>query len=265
MAMCAPVLDVSGEMPRGQKEKSCANRPMPGVQSSTATATVMQTSTIVSVIAGSPTTTVTTITVSQTSSASASTSRPPSTSSKAQTTTTTTPATSSSSETQTSTTATPTPTGSPTSPGAPVRPTSISTTRADYCPTGFYGCSAVHGGGCCQTGRDCQTTSCPPTASTAVVSSGGETVAVPLTDVPPSAAASACAGGWSLCPSGAGATAGCCPAGYGCGTASCFLAKGGATASVAKELTGSGVRKGVGSVGWMIPVGLGFAFGMALV
>lgn len=157
-----------------------------------------------------------------------------------------------------------------------MRPTSGSTASAatgTYCPTGFYACLAVYGGGCCQTGRDCQTTNCPSTAYTTIVS-GGVTIAVPASDV--SAAATTgttttgtCAGGWALCPTDAdaGPVAGCCPSGYSCGTASCFLATASATASVAKELPGSGaVRRG--NVGWSmatIPALLGVVFGMALI
>ncbi|ROV98560.1 hypothetical protein VSDG_04288 [Cytospora chrysosperma] len=251
------------------------------VQSAAATTTTtLQTSTVVVTVGGSPTTTVTTLTVPQPLPTSTSTSNTASTSPEAQTTTITSSTSSSKTEpsssptatTQTSTTTSSQgTTTSPTSPSAPVRPTSISTTTtsasttpADYCPTGFYACSAVYGGGCCQTGRDCQTASCPSTASTAVISAVSGTIAVPLTAVPSASTTSACAAGWSLCPSGAGATAGCCPAGYSCGTASCFLATGSATVSVAKELTGSGAVRGeVGMVGLvMIQVVFGFAFGM---
>lgn len=158
---------------------------------------------------------------------------------------------------------------------APVRPTSdggggsssATTSRpSGYCPTGFYACSAVYGGGCCQTGRDCQVTSCPSTASTTVVSDG-VTVVVPASDASAATATSegSCAGGWTLCPS-SGATAGCCPGGYSCGTASCFLATGSATASVAKELPGSGAVRGagLGMVMMMMPGLVGFALGVVL-
>ncbi|KGO77195.1 Mitochondrial substrate/solute carrier [Penicillium italicum] len=64
----------------------------------------------------------------------------------------------------------------------PARPTNLSTvtsaTRgADVCPTGFYACSAVYQGGCCRTGRDCDTTSCPTTSSTTMISDGVTIVA----------------------------------------------------------------------------------------
>lgn len=131
--------------------------------------------------------------------------------------------------------------------GAPWRPTgtassessATATTTAEEtstqegCPTGFYGCLATHGGGCCQTDRDCQTHSCPPQASTMVVSDG-KTVVVPASDVP-STATSTCASGWFLCGTDAGARAGCCPSGYNCGTASCFSMSASQTGSVQKE------------------------------
>ncbi|KAI5255195.1 hypothetical protein E4T42_01925 [Aureobasidium subglaciale] len=85
------------------------------------------------------------------------------------------------------------------------------------CPTGFYMCSAYYLGGCCQVGRNCDTTSCPTSASTAVITNSG------LTVIAPSGASSAvltgnCANGWFSCAASVGG--GCCPSGYGCG-ASC--------------------------------------------
>ncbi|KAJ5859706.1 hypothetical protein N7534_004983 [Penicillium rubens] len=64
----------------------------------------------------------------------------------------------------------------------PARPTNLSTVTSatrgdDVCPTGFYACSAVYHGGCCRTGRDCDTTSCPTISSTTVVSDGVTIVA----------------------------------------------------------------------------------------
>ncbi|KAJ5436886.1 Mitochondrial carrier protein [Penicillium cf. griseofulvum] len=64
----------------------------------------------------------------------------------------------------------------------PARPTNISTVTSatrgeDVCPTGFYACSAVYHGGCCRTGRDCDTTSCPITPSTTIISNGVTIVA----------------------------------------------------------------------------------------
>lgn len=102
------------------------------------------------------------------------------------------------------------------------------------CPTGFYGCLATHGGGCCRTDRNCQTHDCPAPDSTTVVSDGN-TVVVPATNIPDEASAT-CADGWFLCGKDAGPRAGCCPTGYDCGTASCFTSKESQTGSVQKEL-----------------------------
>ncbi|KAM7221746.1 hypothetical protein V8F06_002954 [Rhypophila decipiens] len=109
-----------------------------------------------------------------------------------------------------------------------------------FCPTGFYACVASAGGGCCQTGRDCQTNSCPPVQMTTIVNSNGITVAVavPSTGVP-AATTGTCADGWFLCGKDAGPVAGCCPSGYACGTASCTVRNSQATGTVAKELPGS--------------------------
>ncbi|KAI5274983.1 hypothetical protein E4T47_02107 [Aureobasidium subglaciale] len=76
---------------------------------------------------------------------------------------------------------------------------------------------AYYLGGCCQVGRNCDTTSCPTSASTAVITNSG------LTVIAPSGASSAvltgsCANGWFSCAASVGG--GCCPSGYGCG-ASC--------------------------------------------
>ena len=202
---------------------------------------------------GSPTTVVVTVTITQT----------PSQSTATRTTTqVVTP-----SETSTSSTTT--------GPGAPVRPTLTSSTTEDsssesssvsgFCPTGYYGCLATAGGGCCQTGRDCSTTSCPPVSSTTIISSG-VTVVVPVTDIPSSTSAT-CANGWFLCGSEAGPIAGCCPSGYNCGTASCTLVTASATATVQKELpgtSGASVGKSRMMTTLMIPA-LAFAFGFTMI
>lgn len=126
------------------------------------------------------------------------------------------------------------PTGTTSEPSTTKTTTSSEeTSTQEGCPTGFYGCLATHGGGCCQTDRDCQTHSCPPQASTTVVSDG-KTIVVPASDVP-STATSTCASGWFLCGSDVGARAGCCPSGYHCGTASCFSVSASHTGSVQKE------------------------------
>ncbi|EFE40900.1 GPI anchored protein, putative [Trichophyton verrucosum HKI 0517] len=108
-------------------------------------------------------------------------------------------------------------------PGRPTSNPSTSTASIpDLCPIGFYACSAVYGGGCCQTGRNCETTSCPVTASLTTVESNGVTVVIPVNTTPNSASATAtrrCADGWMSCPPNDGG--GCCPNGYQCGEVSC--------------------------------------------
>ncbi|KAI1402307.1 hypothetical protein F4819DRAFT_485770 [Hypoxylon fuscum] len=128
----------------------------------------------------------------------------------------------------------------------PYRPTSGTSTEAptstaSYCPTGFYACLARAGGGCCRTGRDCSTTSCPAPAMT-TIETNGATVVVPVTDAEAAAGAlpsPTCAAGWFLCGSDAGPIAGCCPSGYACGTASCTISTSTATATVQKEFPSS--------------------------
>ncbi|KAF4975263.1 hypothetical protein FZEAL_7930 [Fusarium zealandicum] len=141
-------------------------------------------------------------------------------------------------DTQTQTTIA-TATGSVTG-AAPYRPTGTSMTSSEDedtqtgCPTGFYGCLATHGGGCCRTDRDCDTHDCPAPSTTIV--SDGATIVVLATDAPPAPGPkSTCASGWFLCGDDAGPVAGCCPSGYDCGTASCYTAQASATGSVQKE------------------------------
>ncbi|RDA93689.1 hypothetical protein CP533_4873 [Ophiocordyceps camponoti-saundersi (nom. inval.)] len=126
-----------------------------------------------------------------------------------------------------------------TSPGPPWRPTgpSPTTTTTDDesstqtgCPTGFYGCLATHGGGCCRTDRDCHTLSCPATAASTLVASNGATVVVPGGGRGQQAT---CAGGWFAC--GSSSDDGCCPSGYQCGAASCVASGAGSTSSVGKQ------------------------------
>ncbi|KAI1380580.1 hypothetical protein F4677DRAFT_403953 [Hypoxylon crocopeplum] len=154
--------------------------------------------------------------------------------------------------TQTTTAGTPTDTTTPTTSNTntnsggipPYRPTSGSTitpqsssSSLTYCPTGFYPCVASAGGGCCQTGRDCITTSCPPPPAMTTIISNGATIAVPVSDAEAAGSATrTCAAGWFLCGDDAGPVAGCCPSGYSCGTASCTLSTSTATATVQKEL-----------------------------
>lgn len=133
-------------------------------------------------------------------------------------------------------TATGTATGAP-----PWRPTAITSeedTPTSYeetqtgCPTAFYGCLARHGGGCCQTDRNCDTHSCPSTPTTIITN--GVTIVVPASNVPASTT-STCAGGWFMCGKDAGPVAGCCPSGYSCGTASCYTVEASQTGRVQKE------------------------------
>ncbi|KAI0134160.1 hypothetical protein BJ170DRAFT_591147 [Xylariales sp. AK1849] len=167
----------------------------------------------------------------------------------------------------TTTTSTPTATSTTTGGQPPYRPTSgsgSSTTEApsttstgDYCPTGFYACLATAGSGCCRTGRDCVTTSCPPVSSTTITSNGA-TIVVPASDVPSTDAqpTSTCATGWFLCGTDAGPVAGCCPSGYDCGTASCTLNAATATATVQKELPSAGHRGRANMGIWGLVLGL---------
>lgn len=149
-----------------------------------------------------------------------------------------TPTTSSESSSQTETTTRTTTSSQEQSP--PMRPTTDvestvtateTITGPDMCPTGFYACSAVYQGGCCRTGRDCDTTSCPPTSSVTVVDSNGVTVAVPTGDA--ATTSNPCATGWFSCAASDGG--GCCPSGFACGRESCTASGSGtATSTVAK-------------------------------
>ncbi|KIW36980.1 uncharacterized protein PV06_10878 [Exophiala oligosperma] len=145
-------------------------------------------------------------------------------------------------------------TSSPT-PAPPVRPTTLTTTEVTTtvtpnskstaslttttssssatvtgCPTGFYACSAYYQGGCCQIGRNCDTTSCPASASTTLVSGSTLTIAAPTGSgitAPGTVLTGSCAQGWMTCSADLGG--GCCPSGYQCGITSCAaLATGGA-------------------------------------
>ncbi|SPN97427.1 uncharacterized protein DNG_00941 [Cephalotrichum gorgonifer] len=154
-----------------------------------------------------------------------------------------------------------------TGPAAPFRPTNDNggdapSPTGSFCPTGFYACLARAGGGCCQTGRDCKTTSCAPTPMTTFVRNG-VTVAVPVADVPQETGTATCAGGWFLCKEDddAGDQAGCCPSGYACGRESCTIVTPTETAEVQKLRPGedsgaaSGVRRG-GILGMLVCLGV---------
>ncbi|KAK6436519.1 hypothetical protein LTR95_007290 [Oleoguttula sp. CCFEE 5521] len=119
---------------------------------------------------------------------------------------------------------------------------STSLINNDSCPTGFYVCSAYYIGGCCRVGRDCASTSCPASESTAVVSSGVTVIAPAVatqtsttTVGGASSGASAaagtqgnCANGFYLC--GADQGGGCCASGFVCGTSSCAATASGVAA-----------------------------------
>ncbi|KUJ18183.1 uncharacterized protein LY89DRAFT_684121 [Mollisia scopiformis] len=129
---------------------------------------------------------------------------------------------------------------------APVRPTSDSSTSTQSsitgttCPTGFYACEAYYAGGCCRTGRDCQTTSCPPVSSTTIIS-GTVTVVVPVGSAATvNTPTGACATGWSTCSANVGGN--CCPSGWQCGTASCSSVGATSTAVLQKESPSLGLR-----------------------
>ncbi|OTB06959.1 hypothetical protein M426DRAFT_318327 [Hypoxylon sp. CI-4A] len=195
----------------------------------------------------------------------------PVTSTTTQTTTAAVEPSSASTATATSTTSEAASASSVTNSGGipPYRPTSGSSLASSesYCPTGFYACSAGAGGGCCRTGRDCSTASCPPLTGSTTVESNGATVVVPLTDaVAAGTTTSTCASGWFMCGTEAGPVAGCCPTGYSCGTASCTIETSTATATVQKELPSSASR-GMGEIvvsalGLVLGAGL-FALGLA--
>lgn len=202
---------------------SASATPTTAVQSSQTQETV--TSTRTTIIGGNPTTVI--VTVTRTASPGATTKT------TTQVVTPTTPSTSAASNTNTNS-ATGIPPWRPTgSSDITSSPETTSITQSG-CPTGFYGCSATHGGGCCRTDRDCHTFSCPPPSSTTIVSNGA-TIVVPATNVPKSTGSATCAGGWFMCGDDAGPVAGCCPSGYSCGTASCFTAGPTETGKVQKQ------------------------------
>lgn len=166
-----------------------------------------------------------------------------------------------------------TPTGSVTG-APPYRPTGTTITSTSTstsgggndtqtgCPTGFYGCLATHGGGCCRTGRDCDVHDCPVPSTTII--SDGATIVILATDAPPAPgggpATSTCADGWFLCGASAGPVAGCCPTGYDCGTASCFTVQASQTGSVQKEFPKADAASVCGKPAMMMLAGLAAVF-----
>ncbi|KAJ5660096.1 GPI anchored protein [Penicillium longicatenatum] len=142
----------------------------------------------------------------------------------------------------------------------PARPTGISTStkgttsRVSVCPTGFYACSAVYHGGCCQIGRNCDTTSCPTTSST-TFTSDGVTIVEPVTTgsgESGSGNTGKCATGWFSCADTVGG--GCCPSGYTCGS-SCTAAA--SKTTIAKEQATS--RGGKLTIPWGL-IGMSLAW-----
>ncbi|KAI1642007.1 uncharacterized protein F4817DRAFT_363349 [Daldinia loculata] len=136
---------------------------------------------------------------------------------------------------------------------ATTSPSPSPSSSTSYCPTGFYACVAREGGGCCRTGRDCSTTSCPAPPPMTTIISSGVTIAVPASDAQAAEGAqptATCASGWFLCGEDAGPVAGCCPTGYNCGAASCTISTSTATATVQKELPNAALssRKSRGGI-----------------
>lgn len=138
----------------------------------------------------------------------------------------------------------------------PARPTGLTTSthsttsEVSICPTGFYACSAVYHGGCCQTGRDCDTTSCPKTRST-TFTSDGVTIVEPVTTGGSNSKTGKCATGWFQCSDTAGG--GCCPYSWTCG-GSCTAPS--ATKTIAKEeatAKSEGDRLRVGGM-WLVGI-----------
>ncbi|KAI5360075.1 hypothetical protein Slin15195_G119370 [Septoria linicola] len=136
-------------------------------------------------------------------------------------------------------------------------PTTTTTQAVEGCPTGFYMCSAVYLGGCCRVDRNCDTTSCPASASTNVVSNSGLTVAAGGGNA--AATSGSCANGWATC--GADVGGGCCPTGYQCASNCINTAPGGSnTTKQAPESAAPAVVRGFA---WsLVFVGLASGVGM---
>ncbi|KAL2687249.1 hypothetical protein Neosp_004802 [[Neocosmospora] mangrovei] len=243
-----------------------ATRTSTTVQSSTQTnSPITITTTRTTIIEGNPSTVVVTLTVTETPSAEPTTQTTTEvvTASEEETTTEAEETTESEEETTTTTRSRTTATGSITG-APPYRPTGTTVTTSSSsndtqtgCPTGFYGCLATHGGGCCRTDRDCDVHDCPAPSTTII--SDGATIVILATDAPPAPGpTSTCADGWFLCGASAGPVAGCCPTGYDCGTASCFTVQASQTGAVQKEFPKADVS--VREKPAMILAGLAAAF-----
>jgi hypothetical protein len=157
------------------------------------------------------------------------------------------------------------PTGSSDSSSIAIESLTSTTTRTtsepsqtdDSCPTGFYMCSAHYLGGCCRVGRNCDTTSCPTSDSTALVSNGvtiggagGVAASTSTTTLDPNASSTAsaeansaggtCANGWFLCGQNDGG--GCCPSDYVCGS-SCTATVSGVSNQAKQQPSGAGALR----------------------
>ncbi|RKF54959.1 putative gpi anchored protein [Erysiphe neolycopersici] len=129
----------------------------------------------------------------------------------------------------------------------PVRPTSLDSSLPSIsldnqtCPTGFYACEAFYVGGCCRTGRNCDTTSCPPRTSTSLVADN-VTIQIPVaTETATEKSMGSCATGWASCAVNEGG--GCCPSGWKCGLTNCLDEKAKATTTINKENQSSAAKK----------------------
>lgn len=129
----------------------------------------------------------------------------------------------------------------------PARPTSLSTATTSQssqagsiCPTGFYACSAYYEGGCCRTGRDCDTTSCPAKVSS-TITSDGRTIVVPAQTTTATSGTGRCASGWFSCADTVGG--GCCPTGYACGSSCTAVATVSASGTLAKSQQENGASR----------------------
>jgi hypothetical protein len=108
------------------------------------------------------------------------------------------------------------------------------------------------------TGRNCDTTSCPATSSTTIVTEG-RTIVVPLGPAATVASATGiCATGWSSCAASVGG--GCCLSGWDCGTASCSSVGPTSTEVAQKGSTSNGhVNK---KLTWLGAVGMALVCGV---
>lgn len=133
-----------------------------------------------------------------------------------------------------------------------------STTTVTACPVGYYMCSAVYLGGCCQVGRNCDTMSCPAVATTTIVSNSEATIATtgPKSDTAVTVTQGSCASGWGLCPASVGG--GCCPLGYLC-SSNCIATVAGVGNQTKEAPSAATVQRFTWS---FLALGVAAAFGM---